>query len=334
MSTRKPDRATQLVARILEQLAEKRSGITRVLMEWVVAYMEDSVDGDLGREEFIALAYERERVAWQQVSRLSSAAYRKILDVLDEPSRPIELPTMPDETYNWGGLYDDLANQVDLLDDLDQVVSETAEQMLAAIDEQDLANVVVAQFGEATMTRQDRIDEIIDGLSDEVFDELEREFAGANSTLRDEVYRSGGGSRIIGYRRVVHPEMSKGGSCGLCVVASTMVYTRANLRPIHDRCNCEVVPITVANDPGDSLNQLDLGDLYQAAGESNRSAPLKRVRVNAEGVITQRRKVPQEVDRAKVLAQIRELQKQPPSATRTRQIRRLRDTIQRPRLVS
>jgi hypothetical protein len=30
---------------------------------------------------------------------------------------------------------------------------------------------------------------------------------------------------ITGYRRVIHPEVSKGGSCGLCIAASDRVYS-------------------------------------------------------------------------------------------------------------
>src|SRR5699024_80203 len=35
---------------------------------------------------------------------------------------------------------------------------------------------------------------------------------------------------VVGYRRVVHPELSKSGqSCGLCIVASTMEYKKSDL---------------------------------------------------------------------------------------------------------
>jgi hypothetical protein len=30
--------------------------------------------------------------------------------------------------------------------------------------------------------------------------------------------------RVTGYRRVVHPELSRTGTCGLCIVASDQVY--------------------------------------------------------------------------------------------------------------
>lgn len=87
---------------------------------------------------------------------------------------------------------------------------------------------------------------------------------------------------ITGYRRIVRPELSRTGSCGLCIVASDKVYRRAQLMPLHARCNCDVLPIVGAaggaGDPGNSLNNLDLGDLY-AAVDSNSGRDLKKVRV-------------------------------------------------------
>lgn len=41
---------------------------------------------------------------------------------------------------------------------------------------------------------------------------------------------------VIGLRRVVHPEMSQGGSCGLCLAASDRIYKVATLLPIHANC--------------------------------------------------------------------------------------------------
>lgn len=90
---------------------------------------------------------------------------------------------------------------------------------------------------------------------------------------------------VTGYRRVVHPELAKSGhSCGLCIVASDVVYSVGTLMPLHANCNCEPVPIVKGLDPGNSLDNLALGDLYQAAaGDRNVSgtaaADLKRVRV-------------------------------------------------------
>lgn len=90
-------------------------------------------------------------------------------------------------------------------------------------------------------------------------------------------------SRVIGWRRVIHPELSKGGVCGLCVAASDRVYSVKELMPIHDRCKCTVSPVTRSSDPGLKLNSQDFDRLYTDAGEkvgqaSTSGSDLKRTR--------------------------------------------------------
>lgn len=88
---------------------------------------------------------------------------------------------------------------------------------------------------------------------------------------------------VLGWRRVIHPELSKEGSCGLCIVASDRVYSREHLREIHDLCKCTVLPIVRVNgtmtDPGKDLNQDDLNAIY-AAADGNTRDKLKKVRVS------------------------------------------------------
>lgn len=75
--------------------------------------------------------------------------------------------------------------------------------------------------------------------------------------------------RVKRYRRVLHPEMAKSGqSCGLCVAASTRIYKVSELLPIHNLCNCEPTIIWLNKDPGDQINQDDLGVLYEEAGST------------------------------------------------------------------
>ncbi len=102
---------------------------------------------------------------------------------------------------------------------------------------------------------------------------------------------------VIGLRRVVHPERSRSGSCGLCIAASDRVYKPGTLLPIHDRCRCTVAEITKAHDPGNALNNLSLSDLYTDA-DGTSTADLKRTRykVNEHGelgavLMPERRKV-------------------------------------------
>lgn len=89
---------------------------------------------------------------------------------------------------------------------------------------------------------------------------------------------------VTGWRRVIHPELSISGSCGLCIAASDRVYKVGNLMPIHQRCNCIPVPILNRKDPGSILNDGDLARLYSDAGSTN-AADLKRTRyvVNEHG---------------------------------------------------
>ena len=88
--------------------------------------------------------------------------------------------------------------------------------------------------------------------------------------------------RIIGYRRIIHPEKSDGGVCGLCVAAANQVYRVTELLPIHNRCKCTIAPVTTAHDPGHTLNRDDLDKLYEHAGGTTSGAALKRTRYQIE----------------------------------------------------
>ena len=70
---------------------------------------------------------------------------------------------------------------------------------------------------------------------------------------------------VDGYRRVIRPELSKTGTCGLCVAASDQFYSVENLMPIHPGCNCAVLPVIDGYDPGDYVNSMDLRRLYETA---------------------------------------------------------------------
>lgn len=82
---------------------------------------------------------------------------------------------------------------------------------------------------------------------------------------------------IVGYRRIIHPEMSVGGVCGLCIVAADLTYKLETLKAIHENCWCTVMPVFEDYDPGYNLNGEDLGKLYEAAGGNTRDK-LKRTR--------------------------------------------------------
>lgn len=75
---------------------------------------------------------------------------------------------------------------------------------------------------------------------------------------------------ITGYRRVLHPELAQSGqSCGLCVAASTRIYKKKDLMPLHNMCNCEPQEIVKGRDIGNQINDEDLTILYGEAGDSS-----------------------------------------------------------------
>jgi hypothetical protein len=68
--------------------------------------------------------------------------------------------------------------------------------------------------------------------------------------------------KVVGYRRLIHPELSTGGTCGLCVAASTRLYKVGELRAIHARCKCTVVPVYKGQDVGNGINVDDIRRVY------------------------------------------------------------------------
>ncbi|AYD83411.1 MuF-like minor capsid protein [Gordonia phage Emianna] len=84
---------------------------------------------------------------------------------------------------------------------------------------------------------------------------------------------------ITGYRRVLHPELAKTGqSCGLCVAASTRIYKKKDLLPLHNLCNCEPQEIVDGRDVGQQINDEDLDILYGEAGYSTHRTDLSNTK--------------------------------------------------------
>lgn len=98
------------------------------------------------------------------------------------------------------------------------------------------------------------------------------------SAARDVVTRL---DAVTGYRRIIRPELSESGSCGLCIAAASRIYSKRDLLPLHDKCKCIVMPVTRLNDPGLQLNDEDLRRLYGEAGGTAR-AKLQRTRYRIE----------------------------------------------------
>jgi hypothetical protein len=85
------------------------------------------------------------------------------------------------------------------------------------------------------------------------------------------------GPKIIGYRRVIHPELSRTGTCGLCIAASDRIYKWSKLMPLHSNCRCSIAAVTEEHDPAADTNAVDLSKVYGHAG-GNTASHLKRTR--------------------------------------------------------
>jgi hypothetical protein len=92
-------------------------------------------------------------------------------------------------------------------------------------------------------------------------------------------------ARVTGYRRVIHPELSETGTCGLCLVASQRVYASDELQPLHGpSCNCDTLPIVAGDDPGFRVNDNDLKAIYDVAGSTAAEDLLNtRITINEHG---------------------------------------------------
>lgn len=99
-------------------------------------------------------------------------------------------------------------------------------------------------------------------------------------TARDEFQKvlEAAPEKVIGYRRIIHPELSASGTCGLCIVASDRLYSVKELMEIHDNCKCTIAEVTAESDPGLSLNREDLDAIYEAAGSTG-AEKLKQLRI-------------------------------------------------------
>lgn len=83
--------------------------------------------------------------------------------------------------------------------------------------------------------------------------------------------------QITGYRRIVHPELARTGSCGLCIVASDRIYQSSELMPLHNGCNCTTSPVRGEDDPGGIINSSELVRFYREAG-SKKAEDLRQTR--------------------------------------------------------
>ncbi|MFI8976906.1 hypothetical protein ACIGO9_28770 [Nocardia asteroides] len=114
------------------------------------------------------------------------------------------------------------------------------------------------------------VDDALDTVASRVKMEIATNVQLAEREAESQVIRQAGvvDLDVTGWRRVIRPERSRTGTCGLCVAASDRVYSTDELKPIHSGCQCAVMPIKEGadGDPGLRLNREDLNRLYDDAG--------------------------------------------------------------------
>lgn len=139
-------------------------------------------------------------------------------------------------------------------------------RQLDEMSDQDMSRLIKQWARQKTEERMERM--------------VSQDIAAAARNAHQEIMRKTPKKTITGYRRVVHPELSRTGSCGLCIVASTMIYKKSDLLPIHAGCKCETVEIYQIDgktyDPGQQINDEDLSVFYEEAGGTTRGWKLKR----------------------------------------------------------
>jgi hypothetical protein len=94
---------------------------------------------------------------------------------------------------------------------------------------------------------------------------------------------------VTGWRRVFYPELSSGGSCGLCVTNATDVHRKTDVLPVHAHCSCVPVPVFDGHDPGAALNARHGAGLERAAAAVSQHGELGPVLHPADRPLPPRR---------------------------------------------
>lgn len=169
--------------------------------------------------------------------------------------------------------FDDLQFPTD--EELDRANDELLDRLVNPLDEW---NRPAEQFRYAR-SQESSVEEAIDIALQRVEDLADVDMELTMRKSANNIFKAT--PKITGYRRVLHPELAESGtSCGLCIAASTRVYSKEELLPIHEHCHCGVMPIVGDEDPGDIFNQEDieiLNQVYEAAG-GNTAQALSRTR--------------------------------------------------------
>lgn len=85
--------------------------------------------------------------------------------------------------------------------------------------------------------------------------------------------------RVTAWRRQTN-QVAGGKTCGFCIAASTRVYHRGNLLPLHHFCRCSVVEIYVDSFQGNVLDRDRLNAVYARTGHDASRQALGRIRMD------------------------------------------------------
>lgn len=231
--------------RLVETYAAEQARLTAALIRLLLAlWLGFPYWGNRDMERaWVARSVVEVDVTLAQVRRLARAYMLTYLELID--ARPESLPETVD-TYERGGtplteVYHRPARLRDYVERIERGQGATPDEA---------TEKAIAEF-------EERLRTIID---EDVM-----------LTARDEQEKvARASSKVIGYRRILHPEFSQTGPCGLCVVAADRLYNVGTLPPMHPNCKCTVSPVTKTQDFGLRLNRDDLDRIYAAAGGTDR----------------------------------------------------------------
>ncbi|ANA86361.1 head maturation protease [Gordonia phage OneUp] len=256
----------QQFLRLVDSYSRQRQTITDRL-EAQVDSIWSRVDPYKGAEvkEFVEQATMFTTAAQQQVIYLATATQRQALNLMGVNDMDDYVPNVPDEVrmYSEAEVYE-FARPVTRRTDqgpsnrlpADEVFNRPARQYRALRKEG-------KSHKESLDATRNRVKVIVG--TNLALAQREAETQVIQASTR----KSKSKNKPIGYRRIIHPERSKSGIvCGLCVAAASRTYTIEDLQPLHDHCNCTILPVTAEMDPGLDLNEQDLKNLYGPDGKT------------------------------------------------------------------
>lgn len=221
------------------------SGLASLLQRLLRAQPVDAFYQPDLMDEWLRIAIEQDRAARQAAAREMDAYLDRVTDV---------------ETDGWLDLPD--------VDDLD--VTD-----IRGVPDEDVWQRPLAEF-RVSRAGGDSIDDARDKAASRV-----EVIADGNVNLASRLAAAPklDAPHVRGYRRIVHPELARGGSCGKCVAAADHLYHSGDLLPVHGGCNCTIMPVIAGY--ADPKALWDATDYRQALSlaQSTAGGDLRRVTI-------------------------------------------------------